>query len=276
MLATAATPWIATQAADPPPDPEYIRRLIPEQIEGQMAGGELLPLRFEDRNAYVIRPTIRTDKHRRWVWIFPFWLGVNDGHGRLHHREYVEAYLAKGYHVAGVDVGTSCGSPTAAALCERFRERITREHRLSRRSRLVVQSNGGLIGYAWAYRNPKHVERIGGICPATDFRTWPGLENVINFPLKGLDYGLTLDSLKSRIAELNPIDNLRPLAREKVRILHVHGDKDELVPTDANSLELKRRYEALGGNATIVLIPGLGHGGKELYASKELLNFMLG
>ena len=137
------------------------------------------------------------------------------------------------------------------------------------------QSHGGLIAYGWAFRNPTCVERIAGICPATDFRSWPTLPNVINFPVKGLDYKLTLPELTDRIAEFNPVENLAPLAKAGVKILHIHGDKDEVVPMNANSTEIARRYQQLDGAAEIVVIEGLGHGGQELYQSEPLLQFLL-
>jgi pimeloyl-ACP methyl ester carboxylesterase len=277
----AALPQLASNAGDdkpkPSPDPEYVRKMIPAQVSGTYRGGELIVKRVHDRNAYIVRPSGKVDPQGRWVWIFPFWLGINDGHGRLHHQLYVEKYLAAGFSVAGIDVGTSCGSPAAAEVCNQFYEKLRAEYGLHRRARLEVQSNGGLIGYAWAFRHPGCVDRIGGICPVTDFRTWPppGLASVLSAPEKGLGYNLTLDQLTARQAEFNPIDNLAPLAEAKVKILHIHGDKDELVPMSANSTELARRHRALGGSAEVVVIPGLGHGGQVLYESEPLLRFLL-
>ena len=60
-----------------------------------------------------------------------------------------------------------------------------------------------------------------------------------------------------------------------MKILHIHGDKDDLVPMAANSTELAKRYKALGGSAEVVVIPGLGHGGEVLYESQPLLSFLL-
>jgi hypothetical protein len=257
------------------PDPEYIRKMIPTTISGTYSAGKLIELRVHGRMAYVVQPTKKVDSQKRWVWVFPFWLEINDGHGRLHHRFYVEKLLAAGFHVAGINVGTSCGSPTAAAVCQEFYKELIERYGLNPRARLMVQSNGGLIGYGWAFRHPDCVERIGGICPATDFRTWPTLPNVINFPEKGLGYGLTHEGLANRVKEFNPIDNLSPLAHAGVKILQIHGDKDELVPTEANSFELARRYKQLGGSAQIVVIPGLGHGGMPLYESRPLIDFLL-
>ncbi|MFN0056101.1 MAG: hypothetical protein ACKV0T_28475 [Planctomycetales bacterium] len=224
LIANQATATDKPAAKLPPPDPEHIRKMIPTRIEASYAGGELVEWRVEDRIAYVVRPTGTIDRQRRWIWIFPFWLGINDGHGRLHHRLYVERFLARGFHVAGIDVGTSCGSPTAAALCQKFYRRVLANYDLHPRARLVGQSNGGVMAYAWGFRNPECVDRIGGICPATDFRTWPTLPNVINFPDQGLGFQLSLEELTTRTAEFNPVDNLAPLAAAGVKLLHIHGD----------------------------------------------------
>jgi hypothetical protein len=254
---------------------------IPTKIAGTYRGGELIELRVRDRIAYLVKPTGVVDPQKRWVWEFPFWLGINDGFGNLAHRYYLEKALAAGFHVAGVDVGPSFGSPAAADVCQEFHEHLVSHYGLHKRARILGHSHGGLLAYGWAFRHPACVERIAGICPATDFRSYPGLPNVVALPTKGLGYGLSLEELKRRAGEFNPIDNLAPLAKAGVKILHIHGSEDTLVPTGANSTELARRYHALGGAAEIVLVPGLpvakrGHDGPELYKSTPLLTFLLG
>ncbi len=256
---------------------------IPTKIAGTYNGGELIALRVRDRIAFVVKPTGKVDPQKRWLWDFPFWLGVNDGFGNMAHRFYVEKALAAGFHVAGVDVGPSCGSPAAAKVCQEFYEHVVAHYGLNKRARIMGHSSGGLIAYGWAIRNPACVDRIAGICPATDFRSYPGLAGVVAVPTKGLDYGLTLEELSRRAGEFNPIDNLAPLAKAGVRILHLHGDHDTLVSTSANSTELALRYQKLGGAAEIVVLPGLGasrassrgHDGPELYNSAALVKFLL-
>jgi predicted esterase len=68
------------------------------------------------------------------------------------------------------------------------------------------------------------------------------------------------------LANSTPVDNLAPLAKTGVKILHLHGDEDTLILPNANSTELARRYGELGGDAEIVLLQGLpaakrGHDG---------------
>lgn len=256
---------------------------VPTTIAGTYAGGEVTALRVRDRIAFIIRPTGKVDPQRRWVWDFPFWMAINDGFGNVGHRYYVEQALAAGFHVAGVDIGPSCGSPAGALVCQEFYEQLIGNHALHKKARLLAHSNGGLLAYGWAFRHPECVDRIAGMCPATDFRTYPGLPNVVSGATRGLDYGLSLEDLQRRIGEFNPIDNLAPLAKTGVKILHAHGDPDTLVPTVANSTELARRYRELGGPVEIILMKNLGseransrgHDGPELYELQPLLTFML-
>jgi hypothetical protein len=269
--ARAETPESADEAAA-----RRAAMMVPTTIAGTYQGGELIELRVADRIAYVVKPTGPIDPQKRWLWEFPFWLGVNDGFGSLQHRHYVEQALAAGFHVAGVDVGPSCASPAAADVCQQFHERMVADYGLHPRARIMGQSHGGLIAYGWAFRHPECVSHVAGICPATDFRSWPGLFNTIAFPVKGLDYDLTLEELDRRALEFNPIDNLAPLANAGVKILHIHGDRDDIVPMEANSTELAKRYAELGGDAQIVVLEGLGHGGQQLYESEPLLRFLLG
>jgi hypothetical protein len=257
---------------------------IPTKIAGAFKEGELVELQVRGRIAYLIKPTAKVDPQKRWVWDFPFWLAINDGFGHVAHRYYVEQLLAAGFHIAGVNVGPSCGSPAAAEVCQEFYEQLVSQHGLHKRARVLSHSHGGLIAYGWAFRHPNCVDRIAGMCPATDFRTYPTLPNVVAGPTKGLDYGLSLEQLDRRSADFNPIDNLAPLAKAQVKILHIHGDQDVLVPVGANSQELARRYHELRGDAEIVLLKDLGaeransrgHDGPELYESAALLKFLVG
>lgn len=244
-------------------------------IAGTYDGGELIPLTIRERSAFLIRPTGAVDPQRRWVWTSPYWLAIDRGNGKVEHRMYVERMLKAGFHVAGVDVGTSCGSPAAAKLCHEFYKLLIDKYDLNPKARPLGQSNGGLIAYAWAFRHPECVDRVGCIYPATDFRTWPKLPQVITYPEPGLGFDLTLEELTERQAEFNAIDNLAPLAEAGVKVLHIHGDQDEVVAKAENSDVFADKYRKLGGQVEIVTVKGLGHGGKAFYESEPLIDFLL-
>jgi pimeloyl-ACP methyl ester carboxylesterase len=159
---------------------------------------------------------------------------------------------------------SSAGSPAGAQVHYEFYQLVTKEFNLNKKARLIGQSNGGLIQYAWAFRHPECVDRILGLLAVTDFRTWPGLDNLITptppfrMPEK-IAYNMTLDELLANMKELNPIDNLAPLAKTGVKIFHIHGDLDGTVPLRPNAEELVRRYRALGGEIKLEIAKGFGH-----------------
>ena len=57
----------------------------------------------------------------------------------------------------------------------------------------------------------------------------------------------------------NPVDQLAPLATAKVRLLHVVGDTDDVVPVAENTVVVASRYRALGGRMEVIHKPGVGH-----------------
>ena len=55
------------------------------------------------------------------------------------------------------------------------------------------------------------------------------------------------------------MDNLAPLAAAHIPLLHVYGDADEAVPWEENTGVVRERYEALGGEITLIAKPGGRH-----------------
>ena len=124
--------------------------------------------------------------------------------------------------------------------------------------------------YNWAVEHPESVACVAGIYTVCDMTSWPGLKMAARV------YGLSEQELAAEILKHNPIDRLAPLARAGVPILHVHGDSDRVVPLERNSAELARRYRELGGEATVVVIPGKGHAEvQEFFHCQEIVDFVI-
>ena len=107
--------------------------------------------------------------------------------------------------------------------------------------------------YNWAVEHPDSVAGIAGIYPVCNLTSYPGIARAAPA------YDLTAEELQAKLAEHNPIDRLAPLAKAKVPIRHIQGDSDKVVPLEANSAELAKRYKALGGPVHIEVVPGQGH-----------------
>jgi len=207
---------------------------------------------------------------RPWIFYAPTFVEPEGGYPDPSHAWLFEKLLAAGFAIAGVDVGESYGNPAGRAVYAEFHRTVTSRYHLARRACLLPQSRGGLMLYNWAAENPDCVQCVGGIYTVCDQSSWPGL--AVSCPA----YGLNEAELRARLGENNPIDRLAPLVRAGIAILHVHGDADTLVPLERNSAELVRRYKALGGNATLVVIKGKGHRVEpEFFRSPDLLAFFL-
>ena len=87
---------------------------------------------------------------------------------------------------------------------------------------------------------------------------------------------MTESELKTRLAEHNPIARLKPLAKAKVPVFHIHGDKDKVVPLELNSEILFKRYRALGGPMELEVVKGQGHNlWLGWFQSKKLTDFVI-
>jgi alpha-beta hydrolase superfamily lysophospholipase len=111
-----------------------------------------------------------------------------------------------------------------------------------------------------------------------DLKSWPGGKGTA--PRRAAEwaeclkvYGFTEE--QALAYKLNPVDNLAPLAEEKVPILCVCGDADTAVPFAENAKLIQERYLALGGPVEIILKPGVEHHPHSLKDPKPIVDFIL-
>lgn len=233
-------------------------------------GGERRNFMVDGCNAFMILPknnSAFTKGKRPWIWFAPTLVKNYPGP----ELEWLfPRLLQAGFAIAGIDVGESYGNPVGRAQFTRFHSRIVKEFGLSSKACLLPQSRGGLMLYNWAAEHPKNVRCIGGIYTVCDLASYPGLEKAAPA------YGMSRDELAECLSENNPIDRLAPLAQAKIPILHIHGNADKIVPLEKNSGELIPRYQALGGNGQLIIVPGKGHEiAPEFFQSQALLDFFL-
>jgi hypothetical protein len=137
------------------------------------------------------------------------------------------ALLAKGFHIVIAPVGYNLNGP-AQKDWDAVYQYLT-GHGFS--SKAVMQGAGGGAGevYAWAIANPSEVSRIYA-------------ENPI---------------LHSNLAKTQPLDNLAPLAKAGVPLLHVCGSLDPGFKD--NTLAMETQYKKLGGQLKVILKKNEGH-----------------
>ena len=233
-------------------------------------GKKALPLpgeafQLDGHDAFVILPP-GAKSDIPWVWYAPTLRGLP----AKSEVWMFEQFLAKGIAIAGIDVGESYGSPTGRGIYQDFYAHLVGKRGFGKKPCLLARSRGGLMLYSWATENPECVGGVAGIYPVCNIASYPGIGRAAGA------YGLTAEGLKAELDKHNPIDRLQRLAKAKVPILHIHGDKDGTVPLEANSAELGKRYAAFGGPVEIDVIEGQGHNmWKGWFQSQKLTDFAI-
>jgi pimeloyl-ACP methyl ester carboxylesterase len=138
-----------------------------------------------------------------------------------------QALLAKGFHIVTGPVPFNADGPVRAHWNAVYKH-LT-DNGFSRKP--VMEGAGGAAGeaYVWAIDNPDKVSCIY-------------VENPF---------------LHTHMSSTQPLDNLAPLARAGVPILHVCGSLDPWL--EANTRAAEKRYKELGGRITVIVKEGEGH-----------------
>jgi pimeloyl-ACP methyl ester carboxylesterase len=216
----------------------------------------------------VVAP-LQTATGRPWIWRARFW---------GHEPQTDIALLKRGFHVVYCDVANLWGNKEAIRRWDRFYEFLTTEHGFSRRPALEGMSRGGLIIYHWAIKHPTQVSCIYGDAPALGIRPYvrdlsdgdPKLNRLKDWLAA---HDLTLPAAKKY--KFDALDQLAPLAKAKVRVIHVCGDADESVPFEEHTAELARRYKKLGGPIEVIVKKGGKHHPHSLEDPTPIINFIV-
>ncbi|MGI9178779.1 MAG: alpha/beta hydrolase family protein [Pirellulales bacterium] len=182
-----------------------------------------------------------------------------------------EQFTAAGVAVAGIDSGESYGSPEGVTAMESLHSEMVRRGYATRPA-VLGRSRGGLWASSWAIAHPEFTAGVGGIYPVFDWRSYPGLDKA------AAAYGLTPTELAKRAHELCPVERIDVAARAGVPFLIIHGDGDDRVPIEPNSMAVKHRYTAAGRAdlVTLIVAEGQGHSLWEgFFRSRELVDFLI-
>lgn len=220
----------------------------------------------EGHTAFVILSDKKTsDGAMPWVWYAPTLPGLPGNEERWMFERFTTAGIA----IAGIDVGESYGSADGRKLFSAFHREMTDRH-FSQKPVLLGRSRGGLMTLAWAVENADKVGGFAGIYPVCNIASYPGVAQASRA------FHLKPEELAAQLAEHNPVDRLADLAKAKVPLFAIHGDVDKVVPLEANSGEVRKRYLALGGQMQLIVPAGQGHNMWDgFFQCQELIDFVI-
>lgn len=205
----------------------------------------------DGRPAFIMWPEeAKRTKPQPWIFYAPTLPPYPDQAEKWMH----EQFLAAGVAVAGIDVGEAYGGPAGRKGFDAFYKEATEKRGLAAKPCLLGRSRGGLWMSGWGAEHPDRVAGLAGIYPVYDFRTYPGIEKAAPA------YEMTVEQLRERNKETNPIERVVQLAKAKVPVYIIHGDMDTLVPLKENSAELLERYKSVGAGDLVELNIAKGQG----------------
>ncbi len=169
---------------------------------------------------------------RPWIWQFGLY---NDGPVTGPMNAPAVALLEKGWHVVALPLGNTFGAPSALKKWDELYDIITGSYGLSKKPVMVGLSREGLATQRWAALHPQKVGGIYSDRAVCDFKSWPGgklgigkgsardWESLIKV------YGFASEAEALAYKE-NPVNFAGVLANAKIPMLHVVGEKDDVVP----------------------------------------------
>lgn len=225
---------------------------------------------FHDRQAWVVVPE-KPLPGNPWSWCLMF-------PDAFTQRCAAPQLLAAGFHHAFIDVGNTFGSPAAVELLAAFHEELVRRG-LARKAALVGISRGGLYAQRFAIEHPDRVAVIYGDNAVCDFKSWPGGRGAGKGSPKDWDaclkaYGFA-DEAEALAYAGNPVDSAEALVAAGIPMIHVVGDRDDVVPPAENALVMERKYQVLGGTIRVLHEPEKGHHPHGLENPLPVVDFIL-
>ncbi|MDR2440985.1 MAG: alpha/beta hydrolase [Planctomycetaceae bacterium] len=204
-----------------------------------------------------------------WVWRAVFW---------GHEPQTEIALLNKGYYAAFISCSDLLGSPQHLKERDEFYNFLTEQYGFSKKPVLLGMSRGGFCSLRWAIANPVKVSCLYIDAPVCDFKSWPGGKGKGKGSSGDWQQVLKLYNLTEEEAlkfNGNPVDSLKLLAEQKVPILSVCGDSDDVVPYEENTAILAERYRNMNAPIEVILKQGIGHHPHSLKDPTPIVEFIL-
>jgi len=238
-----------------------------EATKSTWNGFERLDFLFEGREAILILPK-EENKCNKW----------------LLKTEYFDAFpqfeidmVSRGWHLAFIKNKTRWCLDEDLDLKARFADFLAEEYGLYKKCVPVGMSCGGLIGSKFTAKYPEKVSCLYIDAPVLNLLSCPG---GIGNGSVGIGYKEMEDATGITLSELinyreHPVDKMPILLENKIPIIMVAGDSDDVVPYHENGAILEKFYKENGGEIEVYIKPGCGHHPHGLEDTTPIIDFVL-
>ena len=209
---------------------------------------------FEDRYATLIFPPDHVKK--------PNWMLKTEYFGAFPGVEI--CLLRRGYHLAYLKNVNRIGTDIDTDAKMRFAKYLTEAYGLSEKCVPVGMSCGGLQAVNFAAKYPEAVSVLYLDAPVMNFLSWPFGYGDCYVCRGEPERREVLDALGMTRSELicfrgHPIDKIPALMENKIPVVMVYGDSDDVVPYPENGAVLEKAYRAASLPLAVHGKEGCGH-----------------
>ena len=217
------------------------------------------------RGVLVVPPNQREDGV--YIWRTEFF-GAFDAADR--------EMLKRGWCLAYYAVSEWFGAPEIIEEMRKFQEYLEEEFHLCRTAVLFGFSRGGLYAVNYAAAYPEKVRKLYLDAPVLDVFSWPGgfgrgEGSPGDWEICRKIYGIEEEDKGSSD---NPVEKIPVLIENRIPVILVAGDADEVVPFNENGKILYADYMYGQAEIKLILKKGAGHHPHSLEDPREIADWL--
>lgn len=187
--------------------------------------------------------------------------------------------LENGFHLCYIKNDNRFGVDEDLDRKARFLRCVQAECGLQSKCILVGMSCGGMIAIKMAARYPELIKCLYLDAPVVNYMSWPccfGISKNVPEDYSEILNALGMKDISRLIACRDmPLDKLPALVANKIPVVMVSGDSDQIVPYCENGIFLEKAYKDAGVEIEVYIKPGGDHNPHGLADSKAVLDFIV-
>ncbi len=225
-----------------------IRKHVTVTGEDMWYGYRRIHFKFQDRNAWVVEPSVAPVQGTPWTWTMQ-WAEA------FVPRTGVPEMLKRGWHHATIDLFETRMDEQGLATAAAFQKFLVDDLGFAPKAHLVGMSWGGFFSTRYAATHPGNVAKIYLDAPLLNFEVFakdnPGRVGIWESKPPA-DGNWTNDPRM-------PVNLAEPIAKAGIPILLAYGGQDQTVPPKHNCELFVPRFKAAGGKIDVRQRWGFGH-----------------